>query len=394
MRTDLLRTLATNFGSNSALAAKAIREVYSRDPAGFPPAVEEVLRDGADLPGASYLMAILVAETDWLKTVCNPEKYSLTQSLDLIRRARKLDPATEVKLAKMLAGLKFSTEEEGRFAARVLEVLERSPDPTTALPALRQLAQCDSLRYGAAAARVRSKAALLIGRITRNPQWAEQGVSESDPRVGANAVESLWGMNTPAAREAFFRASLSEHHRIAANGIVGLYLMGDECSVPFLFHLSDSEKPLARAAAAWAMGHLEDARFVPRLARLIEGFCPITRKGAFRAMARVRQRMTQLRAAGALTVQLRDVECRANVHRIRFLVTKDAQLVTGLDARQFVVWNGPDLVEEFSASLHKGTVSYYQIAYEGLPSPTNLVKVQVYAASGVGEDTGFEMAFD
>ena len=39
--------------------------------------------------------------------------------------------------------------------------------------------------------------------------------------------------------------------------------------------------------------------------------------------------MTQLRAAGALIVQLRDVEWRANVHRIRFLVTKDAQLVTG-----------------------------------------------------------------
>jgi hypothetical protein len=72
--------------------------------------VEEVLRDGADLPGASYLMAILVAETDWLRTVCNPEKYSLAQSLD------------EVKLAKMLAGLKFSIEEEARFADRGFEM--------------------------------------------------------------------------------------------------------------------------------------------------------------------------------------------------------------------------------------------------------------------------------
>jgi hypothetical protein len=64
---------------------------------------------------------------------------------------------------------------------------------------------------------VRSKAALLIGRISRNSQWAEQGVSESDRRVGASAVESLWGMNTAAAREAFFRAARDEHHRIAAN---------------------------------------------------------------------------------------------------------------------------------------------------------------------------------
>src|SRR5580658_2847563 len=117
MQTDLLRTLATNFSSNSALAAKAIREMYVLDPAGFSPAVEEVLRGGADLPGASYLMAILVAETDWLRSVCNPKKYTLEQSLDLARRARKLDPLTEVKLAKMLAGLNFGNPEDGLFAA-------------------------------------------------------------------------------------------------------------------------------------------------------------------------------------------------------------------------------------------------------------------------------------
>jgi hypothetical protein len=387
MRTDLLRTLATNFGSNSALAAKAIREMYIRDPVGFPPAVEEVLRNGVDLSGASYLMAILVAETDWLRTVCVPEKYTLDQSLDLVRRARKLDPLTEVKLAKMLAALKFATDEDARFASRVLEVLERSPDPTTALPALRHLAQCGN-------ARVRSKASLLIGRIVRNPQWAEQSTSESDPRVSANALESLWGMDSPGAREAFFRAAHHDHHRIAVNGIVGLYLMPDEIGIPFFFHLSESEKPLSRAAAAWAMGRVEDPRFVPRLARLMEDSDPMTRKGAFRAMARVRQRMTQLRAAGTLNVQLRDAECRANTHRIRFVVTTEGQPVTGLDARQFVVWNGPDLVEEFSASLRTGAAPYYEIAYEGPPSPTHPVKVQVYAASGVGEDAGPETAFD
>lgn len=387
MRTDLLRTLATNFGSNTALAAKAIRELYVRDPLGFPRAAEEVLSSGGELPGSSYLMAILVAEADWLRSVCNPDQYTLEQSVDLVRRARKLDPLTEVKLAKMLAALQFSTEDEARFAARVLAVLERSPDPSTALPALRQLQQCND-------ARVRSKAALLIGRIIRNPQWADQSSSESDPRVAANAVESLWGMESAAARDAFFRASLHKHHRMAANGIVGLYMMGDETSIPFLFHLSDSETALARAAAAWAMGHLEDPRFVPRLARLMEDSDPLTRKGAFRSMARVRQKMTQLRAAGALSVQLRDVECRGDAHRVRLAVTKQEQMVTDLDARQFVVWNGPDLVEEFSCALRKGAAPYYEISYAGPPSPTHLVKVQVYAAVGVGEDTGFEMAFD
>lgn len=387
MRTELLRTLATNFGSNSALAAKAIREMYLLDPASFPSAVEEVLRGGAELPGASYLMAILVAETDWLRTACDPEKYSLEQSLDLVRRARKLDPCAELKLAKTISALKFASPEDAKFATRVLEVLERSPDPSTALPALRQLSQCSN-------AHVRSKAALLIGRVVRNVQWADQSASEHDPRVSANAIESLWGMSSPAAREAFFRAARDKYHRCAANGIVGLYLMGDPSSIPFLFHLSKSEKPLARAAAVWAMGHLEDPRFLPALARKMEDPDPMASKGAFKSIGQVRKKMTQMRAAGALRVQIRDCECRGTTHRVRFAVTKEESFVSGLDLRQFVVWNGSDVVEEFMSSFDQGASSYYEIEYGGPPSPTHLVKVQVYAASGVGEDTGFEMAFE
>jgi HEAT repeat protein len=387
MRTDLLRTLATNFGSNSVLAAKAIREMYLLDPVGFPPAVEEILRDGSELPGASYLMAILVAEPDWLRTVCNPEKYALEQSLDLVRRARKLDPCSEVKLAKMLSTLKFTSPEDTRFATRVLDVLGRSPDPSTALPALRQLSQCPN-------AKVRSKAALLIGRIIRNPQWADQGSAESDPRVTANAIESLWGMNSPAAREAFFRAARDKYHRIAGNGIVGLYLMGDPSSIPFLFHLSRSEKTLSRATAGWAMGHLEDPRYLSALARLMEDPDPMARKGAFKSMARVRQKMTQMRAAGDLRVQIQDCECRGEAHLVRFTVTIEGQPVPGLDLRRFVAWNGPDLVEEFVSPLQDGAAEYYEIAFQGPPSSTHLVKVQVYSESGAGEDTGFETTFE
>jgi hypothetical protein len=386
MQTEVLRRLATNFASNTALCAKAIREIHVKDPVGFAPAVAEVLRGGANLEGASYLMAILVTEPNWLRIVCDPEKYSLEQSLDLVRRARKLDPLTEVKLAKMLPGLKVSNEEEIRLASRAMEILACSPDPSTTLPALRQLLQCSN-------AKLRSKATLLIGRIIRNPQWADQAASEEDPRVAANAIESLWGVSSEGARTAFFRAALNTHHRIAANGIVGLYLMGDPSSIPFLFHFSRSEKHLARAAAAWAMGHLEDPRFLPTLAKLMEDPDSMTRKGAFKSISRIRRKMTQMRATGELRVQIRDCECRGVAHLIRFTVNKDAHMVKALDLRRFVVWNGPELVEEFFSSLQEEAPAYYDIEYQAPPSPTNLVKVQVYAESGVGEDTGFEMAF-
>jgi hypothetical protein len=385
MSAELLRTLATNFGANSLLAAKSIREFYRLNPAGFAPAAAEVLLGGTEVAGAQFLVAILVAEPDWLRSVCNPDKYTLDQSLDLIQRAHKLDPLTEVKLAEILAVSGFSTDAEARFASRVFAVLKRSP-PTTVLPALRRLSKC-------ANARVRSKAVLLLGRIYQNPKWTEQGGPESDPRVVSNSVESLWGLATPAARDVFVKAAVDAHHRIAANGIVGLYLMGDESGIPLLFNLSKSETSLARAAAAWAMAHLEDPRFLPRLTNLMEDSDPVVRQRAFRSVARVRQRMAQMQAAGAVLVKLRDMECRGSAHVIRVLVTKDDQFVKGLDTRQLVVWNGPDVVEEFTSSLLEGDDPCYEIAYQS-SSPARELKVQAYAPEGVGEDSGVEMEIE
>ena len=382
MRTDLLTTLATNFGSNSLLAAKAIREIYQSDPAGFALAAAEVIRDGPELAGAQFLVAMLISQPDWLRSVCDPEKYTLAESLDLIQRAHKLDPLVEVKLAEILALSGFSTDAEARFASRVFAVLKRSP-PATVLPALRGLAKCSN-------AHVRSKAVLLLGRIYQKPKWAEQGVPESDPRVLSNAIEALWGLATPAARESFLKAALDEHHRIAANGIIGLYMMGDECGIPLLFNLSKSEIPLARAAAAWAMGQLEDPRFLPRLALAMEDSDSVTRHRAFRSAARVRQRVTQLRTSDALLVKLLDVECRGSAHVIRVQITKEDQFVKGLDTRQILVWNGTDLVEEFSFSFLDSETPHYEIAYQAPLSVTRVVKVEVYAEAGVGEDSGTE----
>ena len=342
---------------------------------------------GPELPGAQFLVALLASDPDWLHSVCDPEKHTLEQSLDLILRAYKLDPQVIVKLAELLAHPGSSTDAEARFAARVFAVLKGSR-PSIALPALRRLARYPNPR-------VRSKAILLIGGIYQNPNFSQHYAAEQDPRVAANFIESLWGLATGAARDAFVKAATDPHHRVMANGIVGLYLMGDECSIPFLFNLSSSEKPLARAAAAWAMGRLEDPRFVPRLAQLREDPDPITRQGALRSLGRVRQKMKEMQAAGTFQVQLRDCECRGDAHLVRFTVSQtvhqEEQFVHGLDLRQFVVWNGADVAEEFSSTLCEERGAFItRSLFEGPPSAAGVIKVQVYAASGVGEATGSE----
>jgi hypothetical protein len=386
MREELLRTLVTNFGTNSALAAKAIREIYTSDPSGFPHAVAQILSEGKDFPGTSFLIAMLASEVEWLRIICDPAKYTLEQSVDLVSKARRVDPLTAMKLAKMLTSLRLDSEEEIRVAGRVMEVLEKSPDTLSALPALRQIAQGLN-------AHLRSKAVLLIGQINQNPQWAEQAANE-DSRVVANAIESLWGMNTPASHEAFLKAAMNPHHRIAANGIVGLYLMAEPYSIACLFQLSRSESSTSRAAAAWTIGRLEDPRFLPTLARMMEDRKPEIRKKAFQGIARIRRRMAQMRAAGSLRVQMRVAERRGSSHVARFLATKDENHSSGLDFRQIVVWNGPDLVEDFSCTEEPGGLPCYELAFQAPPSVTHLIKVQVYSPEGVGEDTCFEADFD
>jgi hypothetical protein len=381
MQTELLRTLATNFASQSVRSAKAIREMHRLDPAGFPAAVLEVLGTEPDLPGGQFLVAVLASKPDWLRTICNPEKYTLDQSLELVLRAHKLDPLTAVKLADLLDLAGCSTDAEARFMSRVFAVLKQLPS-SAALPALRQLAKCSNPH-------VRSKAVLLIGQIYQNPQFVQRADLERDARVSANAVESVWGQDSPAARESLFKAAMNEHHRIAANGMVGLYMIGDERSLPLLFRLSDSEMPLARSAAAWAMGHLGDPRFLPRLARLAEDPDQVTRRRSSKSMARIRQRVSLMRASGTLCVEIRNCDCQEGPLRVSFDVTKEGEPMNGLDARKFVVWSGGDVVEEFSCSRGEGPAEY-QITFEGSPSSPAPVKVQVYAAEGVGEDPGSE----
>jgi len=338
MEISPLRRLAEEFSSNSAAAAKAIRAIYETDPEGFPAAAADVLTGTGETYGTKYLVALLLAQPDYPQVLCNPEVLSLEQSVALLVHAKKLDPSAEVKLARFLTGLKFTKESETPFAARVLAVLDSSSDSSTALPALRQLLQCPNER-------VRSKAALLIGRINRNPQWATLE-DQGDTRVAANAVESLRGMDTPAARDAFRKAARDSRARVAGNGVIGLYLAGDAESFSFLFRLSEMEVPAYRATAAWSMGRTENPRFLTRLAKLVGDAEGTVRTPAFRSLARIRQYVSALRNAGALHVQIpqaqmSQVGMRDNQHTVRVTVDSDGRWAPGLDQRRFVVWNGP-----------------------------------------------------
>jgi hypothetical protein len=386
MYAALLKELTGAFSGNRAGVSKVIREIQERDPDGFASSAAEVLRESVDGPGAQFILAIVLRQTDSLKILCSPDMFTLEQSEALLHQAKALDPQAEVKLAKLVSKLPQQTGAQADFATRLLAVLERSSDPETTMPALRQLLRSPN-------ARVRSKAVLLIGRIIHNTQWAKLDDPQHDPRVSANAIESLWGLDTSSAKAAFRDATGDARARVACNAAIGLYRAGDMEGAIELFRLSRKEQPSFRAGAAWGMGYSGDPRFLPRLATLEEDTRAAVRRAAVPASARIRENRKRLEETGSVPLRIDTAQRRGHEHDLLVQVEDGGRQTCGIPALQFVLWNGDSLVERFRIREISHTPPVvYQLGFTAPPSEPPLVKVELYTQRGVGRATATEEA--
>jgi HEAT repeat protein len=117
-------------------------------------------------------------------------------------------------------------------------------------------------------AQVRSKAALTLGRANLNLNRVQAFLEESDDRVRANAVESLWGHTSEKVQRILWEATRDPSGRVAVNALLGLCKAGDRKAFARLEALAVSPEPVLRAGAAWAMGETADLEFAATLARL------------------------------------------------------------------------------------------------------------------------------
>jgi HEAT repeat protein len=387
MHASTLKELAGSFSANRIMAARAIRELRETDPRAFLEGAVQILResavttDGGENPGAKYLLSMLLARPDALECICDPELFSGPESLALIHQAKTLEPQLETSLARLAARLPFDTERQANLGTRVLEVLAQISDPTTALPALRQLLECSN-------ARMRSKAALLFGRISRNPKWAKLADPDEDQRVIANSIESLWGLDSEAAKDVFREAVQDSRNRIVGNGAMGLYMAGDLAGAAALFRLSRDEEWVARSTASWCMGRAADARFLPRLGKLIKDPAPGVRTTAFRGVGLVNQRVKSFRNAGMLALKIREASYREGKQNLQVVVGDGGPETRGFGALAFVVSSGDEVVEQFSLEqIDEPPLVIYQITYDAPEPEARIVKVELLSERGCGGDS-------
>jgi hypothetical protein len=304
----ILEALVRNFERDVAENRKLIREQLDDDPEAFYNNAIALLKDSDESRGFQHLVVLLVSNGFLLKALCDPN-LSREEAMALGRAATRANPLADVELARGLAD--SATQEDGPIklesAPRLMEILAEISDGSRIAPSLMRLMR-HSNPY------IRSKAVLMIGRGSLSVKWVRGRLSEPDPRIRANAIEALWGVESAEA-QVLLRSALSDgNNRVVGNALLGLYQAGDCTSIPEIVKLAGNEQAVFRATAAWVMGETGDPRFTEILVRMLVEPNTAVRKRALAALRGIKAAAAQTslgtrwRMAGIAAIQPGDLQ--------------------------------------------------------------------------------------
>ena len=252
------------------------------DPEGFYRDALGVLTEADDSRGMHYLVSLLVVHDLLLRILCDPalEREQVTR---VARAAVRVDSMADVKMARRLADdLEAGTGSVSMpHAVRLLDVLNDVSNGSRLLPSMVRIFRHPD-PY------LRSKAVLFVGRANRSGRWASDRQNDTDPRIRANAIEGLWGVESSAAREMLQSAAQDSNNRVAGNALLGLYRLGETTSIPALLAMREHKSAVFRATAAWVMGQTGDPRFKDVLAGMLSDSSVVVRRRVLSALKSIK----------------------------------------------------------------------------------------------------------
>ena len=321
--------MVDHFDREPSYSRSLIREMLEADPQAFLQRAIGVLRDRPESRGTQFVVTLLVANNLLVPLLCD-SSLTREQAVALARGALRVDSMADMTLAKALIG---SDHQEPGDPARLMDILEAVSDGKRILPALLRLLRHDDPH-------IRSKAVLLIGRGSPGVRWVERRLADQDARVRANAIESMWGMNSPDARRLLQKAMEDPNNRVAGNAIFGLYLLGDTSTIPELMKISESEMPLWRSTACWVMGETGDPRFLTVTADRLGDPDAMVRRRAYWALSRIKAAAAKVAQTDEWRVaaRFRQDERRGRNRHVRLAVAStDAKEVPPVLPTQFLL---------------------------------------------------------
>jgi hypothetical protein len=229
--------------------------------------------------------------------LCNPSA-PLYQSIAAAKELMKTEPRADMELAMLLFPRAPTNTAAGvKVAVRALEILD-------AISVGNRLVITVSHLTGHSDPMLRSKAVAFIGRRVRDLGWAKAHLSESDPRVQANLIESLWGQVSDECAEVLLQFSKSANNRVAGNAAHGLYLIGHEKAVDCIRSMTENPQSAFRITAAWLIGKSADPGLTDLLRPLLRDPDPEVRRASCKALVALGLKVQQKRQSnGAQPVQ-------------------------------------------------------------------------------------------
>ncbi len=345
-----IRKIIADFDANPMQEARALRLLFESNRFAFLAAALPVLRDESDSGGLHYIATLLHSNDLLLAPLCSPQVFTAEEAIRISRHLMEVDAQFDLRLLRNGVNNNGSTspeELERLFGTppgmRMLEILGEISDGARVISTMTQLMSHPDPR-------VRSKAALLVGRSNKNHKWVKDRLSEADPRVRANAIESLWGSDTAGSRAVFWTALGDDDDRVVGNAILALYRLGDPASIQLLLQLIAHPEISFRTTGVWAMGEAGDPRFMPILARMITEQVPELRTNAFRAMAKIKKAIAARTAGASFNVMLGPLR-RARDNWMEFIAalrSASGGQPPDLNFTNFALWEDSKLVREYT----------------------------------------------
>ncbi len=377
--TDLVIGFEDDFIGPPGTAARMIRELREGSDAQFADAVRR-LHEIQDPYARNRLLRLLMTDDRTLIRLTHPGVLPLNDAVNLAARMVALDVNLEVRLIRLLMPQSESGIRDPWHASRILEVVAAVSSCIRIQPLLPTLLRHPEVR-------VRSKVALILGRLNQNVQWLEDRLAEADPRVRANAVESMWGAGSQQARNLFRLAAEDEHQRVVANAAIGLHRAGDLEATRIVQRMAAAHDARFRASGLWAMGESQDPRFLPMLAEIVA--CRengAIRQNALRSTVRIRSRLAQLQQRDRLRIHACWQRDRLEV----WVRSADGKPLVDLPPTAFVVCDQHGALDvRCVRSGEPGEMpEHYELALAGLPHDG--VRVGVYWDQWMGEQPAGE----
>ena len=300
-----VRHLIAGFSESPDLAKQWLEDVLQADSIAFRRAALTALGGITDSACRRWLLDRLAAHG--LAPACDPSAFSLEEELAITRELFQVDPSLDLKLARRFSRLAYPMSPD--VSERTLELLSEISNNRRVLPMVIRLLHDPNPR-------VRSKAALMIGRGGLAPHIAERLLGENDPRVRANAVEALWGVDTPKTRSLLRRAAGDHNNRVAANALIALYWLDEPAAIPGILKMARDPNPRFRSSAIWVMERTENPRFLPTLAQMIGESEPMARTRVFRAIAALNRVAARCAQSPPLRVHILAVTAKGEGQRV------------------------------------------------------------------------------